>query len=62
MAIYKPTPEKLIEKAHSDRDKEFLYVPGEIVIPDSFDDNRWEECSNGIHFFITRQEAEEYLL
>ena len=37
------------------------YVVGETVIPDSFDDNRWNECSHGIHFFITRQEAVDYV-
>ena len=37
------------------------YVVGEIVTPDSFDDDRWDECSNGIHFFITRQEAVDYV-
>ena len=36
------------------------YKVGELVRPDSFDENRWKECSHGIHFFITRQEAEEY--
>lgn len=36
------------------------YIVGEIVTPDSFDDNRWNECSHGIHFFITRQEAVDY--
>jgi hypothetical protein len=36
------------------------YHVGEIVRPDKWDANRWEECSNGIHFFITRWEAEHY--
>ena len=36
------------------------YCVGEIVKADSFDEDRWKECSNGIHFFINRQEAEEY--
>ena len=36
------------------------YKKGEMVFPDSFDENRWNECSNGIHFFINRQEAVEY--
>ena len=36
------------------------YRVGEIVKPDKWDDNRWNECSNGIHFFITRLEAENY--
>jgi uncharacterized protein YjbI with pentapeptide repeats len=37
-----------------------MYEINEIVYPDSFDENRWNECSHGIHFFITRQEAVEY--
>lgn len=36
------------------------YKKGEMVYPDSFDENRWNECSHGIHFFITRQEAVDY--
>ena len=36
------------------------YKIGENVYPDSFDDDRWNECSHGIHFFINRQEAVEY--
>ena len=30
---------------------------GETVYPDSFDENRFEECSNGIHFFMNKQDA-----
>lgn len=44
-------------------DKHFfrvVYKVGEVVRPDRFDTCRWNECSNGIHFFITRKEAEEY--
>lgn len=33
------------------------YRTGEFVYPDKFDPYRWNECSNGIHFFITREEA-----
>ena len=36
------------------------YKVGEMVYPNKFDDCRWNECSNGIHFFINRQEAVEY--
>ena len=36
------------------------YKTGNEVRPDKFDENRWDECSNGIHFFITREEAEAY--
>ena len=38
----------------------FPYHVGEIVRPDSFDDDIRLECTNGIHFFMTRREAEEY--
>lgn len=37
-----------------------VYKVGEFVYPDSFDEDRWRECSHGIHFFINRQEAVEY--
>jgi len=36
------------------------YTVGEMVYPDSFDENRWDECSNGIHFFINKQNAIDY--
>lgn len=36
------------------------YIKGEIVYPDSFDENRWNECSHGIHFFINKQDAINY--
>ena len=36
------------------------YKVGEMVYPDSFDENRWKECSHGIHFFINKQEAIRY--
>lgn len=44
----------------SNRDSDFVYQVGEIVRVDDFDENRWNECSTGIHFFITRNEAVEY--
>lgn len=36
------------------------YKINEIVYPDYFDENRWKECSYGIHFFMNRQEAVDY--
>lgn len=48
------------EKAMSSYDKSFTYEVGKEVVPDSYDDDRWKECSHGIHFFITRAEAENY--
>ena len=40
--------------------KETVYKVGEMVYPDSFDDNRWNECSHGIHFFINKEDAINY--
>lgn len=37
-----------------------IYKAGELVSADSWDDDRWNECSHGIHFFITRDEAVKY--
>ena len=36
------------------------YKVGETVLPDAFNKNRWNECSNGIHFFINKQDAIDY--
>jgi len=36
------------------------YQIGGTVKPDKFDDDIRVECTNGIHFFLTRKEAEEY--
>lgn len=37
-----------------------VYKIGEMVYPDRFDDNRWNECSHGIHFFTNKREAINY--
>jgi len=47
-------------KAMSNYAINFIYEVGKIVEVDDFDENRWNECSAGIHFFITRQEAVDY--
>ena len=39
---------------------ECTYKVGEVVYADSWDDNRWNECSHGIHFFVDRQSAVNY--
>jgi hypothetical protein len=44
----------------SDYDKKFRYTVGEIVEVADFDENRWNECSSGIHFFINREMAVAY--
>ena len=40
--------------------KKTTYKVGEMVYPDSFDENRWNECSHGIHFFINKEDAINY--
>jgi hypothetical protein len=37
-----------------------LYKVGEIVRCDKWEEDRWQECAEGIHFFLTRVEAESY--
>lgn len=45
----------------SQYDGTVIYRVGETVLPTKpFDENRWEECASGIHFFITRIEAQNY--
>ena len=49
-----------IDKVASNYDKNFIYKTGEIVTEPNFCEDRWNECSDGIHFFINRQEAVNY--
>ena len=37
-----------------------VYTKGETVECDNWCEDRWAECAGGIHFFITRKEAEDY--
>ena len=48
------------EKVNSDYDFDFVYEVGKVIEVKGYDDNRWNECSTGIHFFITRDEAVMY--
>lgn len=49
-----------IEEIESNFDSEFIYKVGEIVSVDNFDDDRWNECAPGIHFFMNRKNAINY--
>ncbi len=49
-----------IETVCSDHDKNFVYTVGTTVEVSDFDDDRWNECAPGIHFFIDRWAAVEY--
>ena len=44
----------------SSRNANFVYKIGEMVEVYDFDENRWNECSTGIHFFINRELAKQY--
>jgi hypothetical protein len=44
----------------SKRDSSFVYKTGTTVVPDKWDADPRIECSHGIHFFMTRREAERY--
>ena len=48
--------------AHSAFDWKFLYKAGETVEEEDFNTDRWVECSRGIHFFMTREEAVQYIM
>ena len=48
------------ETAVSKHDANFIYKVGETIEIENFDEDRWSECSEGIHFFITREEAIQY--
>lgn len=47
-------------KCYSNYDNNFVYKVGKTVEVDDFNEDRWNECSQGIHFFINRQEAINY--
>ena len=47
--------------AKSNHDPSFIYVVGETVEVTNFEQNRWAECAPGIHHFITRDEAVNYV-
>jgi hypothetical protein len=47
--------------AYSQHERSFKYVVGERVRPtDGFSEDWMEECASGIHFFISKLEAENY--
>ena len=58
LAIY--DGEKKVKMGYGQHNPQFLYTEGAVVIPDKYDPDPRVKCSNGIHFFITRIEAEEH--
>ena len=51
---------KEIDKAYSQYDCSFTYEVGKTVSVPNFCEDRFNECAEGIHFFINRQEAIDY--
>lgn len=51
---------KACKVAYSGWDQDFKYTVGEIVSVENFDENRWDECGPGIHFFMDEVEARAY--
>ena len=51
-----------VSTVYSSYDSNFKYTVGETVTVENFDDNRWNECAPGIHHFMNRQEAVNYIL
>jgi hypothetical protein len=50
----------IYKTATSQHNPEITYTVGKIIKPDSYNDDIRLECTNGIHFFITKKEAEDY--
>ena len=48
------------EKGISKHDGKTTYVKDKVLCVEDFDQDRWNECGTGIHFFLTRSEAENY--
>ena len=53
--------ESTSDVAVSKYDSFFVYRIGETVEVKDFDQNRWNECSTGIHFFMNREDAVKYV-
>ena len=53
--------EPITAPLRSKHNNEFTYELGKEVRPDKYDDDIRVECSSGIHFFITFEEAAEYV-
>ena len=49
-----------INKVRSNFNEDFIYTVGEIIKVDDFDEDRWNECSTGIHFFMNKENAINY--
>lgn len=53
--------DEIMDQAFSIYDNSFYYHPGEIIFPDKFDDTDYKICTNGIHFFMSQNDALHYI-
>lgn len=60
IAIYDKSGKKVTGPCESTYDSSFKYEVGKTVSVKDFGMNRFEECAPGIHFFLSRIEAENY--
>jgi len=51
---------KAIEECCGWNVSDFVYKVGRIAKPNSYNDDIREDCTNGIHFFVTKEEAEDF--
>ena len=49
-----------VKRVSSNYDFDFIYEVGKVVTVDDFDEDRWSECSTGIHFFMNKENALNY--
>ncbi|MGG5372644.1 pentapeptide repeat-containing protein [Enterococcus sp. AZ196] len=49
------------DEAVSYVDSDFVYRVGDYVTAENFNPNRWADSTGGIHFWLTRKEAEGYM-
>ena len=49
-----------VKEIGSNYDNNFIYKTGEVVYVNDFDNDRWNECASGIHFFMSRDYAINY--
>ena len=59
LAIYDEDGNK-VNECRGRHDNSFIYRVGETVRPDSYNDDPRIDCTNGIHFFQTKAEAEDW--
>lgn len=55
-----PVPKAVVGYSAYRTSGQITYVPGKMAYADKWDDDRWNTCSNGIHFFLNRMEAVNY--